>query len=170
VEHATARYAVSDNLRTQPLSWAYETWSRRCFLDLATPADSATPAAPVDRAGGCVSVEDAVHISLPGLLDQVAETSPQAWIGRLQVNAEDLKKETSAFNGRQVTSWIEFRREMTLTLHLNVDSYVPVGFVAETRSYRLTQTVHLYEIVDPESLPYDPFAWPPYPVADMDAE
>lgn len=161
VEQVAARYPLTDAAR--PLSWSYESWPRRCFFDLRdyprvyydTGAD----------AQGCIDGESAVRLTLPDPLVHAAEAGPQGWIGRLRSGTAELTPHRATFDGRRVYGLIEHRDDITLTLYLDRRDYLPVGFVAETPTYRLTQTVRRYEVVAPEALPGAPFAWPPASLA-----
>ncbi len=157
VEQVAARYPLTGTAR--PLSWSYESWPRRCYLDVRD-----YPRVYYDAgadAQGCVAVEDAVHLALPDPLAQAAEAGPHGWIGRLRADTAGLIPHKATFDGRRVYSLVEHRDAITLTLYLDRHDYLPVGFVAETPTYRLTQTVRRYEVVAPEALPGEPFAWPP---------
>ena len=106
-------------------------------------------------------LDQAARIFIPGLGGQYAADSPQAWISRLQTNADALAYHEDQFAGQHVYSLIEQRGDDTLTLYVDRKSYQPVGFVAQTPDYTLTQIVHQYEVINVEDLPFDPFIWPP---------
>lgn len=168
VERITARYAAGDSGQRVPLSWAYETWSQHCFLDL-----SDTPYVyrdPETDAHGCTTMGQIVQLTIPGAVFQAAEAGPQTWAGRLQVNPARIEDHKSTFQGKPVYSLTEQNPNATLTLYVDRKTYLPVGFVAETPEYRLTQIVHTYEIISPDSSAVDPFAWPPAAIADDDIQ
>ncbi len=161
---ATAHYAAGDDALTRPLSWAYETWDKACFLDLQDYPniyrDANTDAA------GCVSVEQTVRLYIPGPIGQPAEASPQAWISRLQASGDPLVYQKDTFNEQLVYRLSEVREDATLTLYVDRESYLPVGFVAQTPNYVLTQSVRIYEVKPQDAFSSDPFAWPPATLAD----
>jgi len=164
-EHTSARYAGDDDDLTLPLSWTYETWSTTCFLDLTdVPTIYRDPGTDEH---GCIMLDQAARIFTPSWAGQIAADNPQAWISRLQTNTDALAYHAkNQFAGRPVYSLVEQRGGNTLTLYIDRETYQPVGFIAQTPDYTLTQIVHQYEILNAEDLAFDPFAWPPTTLAE----
>lgn len=164
VERTTAHYAADDVALTQPVSWAYETWVKTCFLDLRHyPVLYYDAGADTE---GCITAEQAVRFFIPTPVGHYAEASPQTWISRLQSNADALAYHEDQFNNKHVFRLTEQRDAATLTLYIERESYQPVGFVAQTPNYVLTQIVHRYEVVSIDELAFDPFIWPPASLAE----
>jgi hypothetical protein len=168
VERTSARYTVTDTERKHPISWAYETWSKRCFLDLADYPTIYRDAGTDEI--GCLLIEEIVRLSIPGTLDEITEAGPRAWIGRLQVKPETLQYRTTTFEGENVYRVTEAHEGITLTLYLSRRDYLPVAFIAEAQGYRLTQIVEAYEVITREALSTDPFVWPPHTVQTEPAD
>ncbi len=164
VERTTARYAAEDVALAQPVSWSYESWAKSCFLDLQSyPTIYYDPGADPE---GCVNVEQTARLSIPSPVGQPVQASPQTWVSRLQVDMEDLIYQEDHFNHRPVYSLTDVYEDTTLTLYIDRETYRPLGFVAQTPNYVLTQTVLHYTVQSRDALPFDPFTWPPAPFAE----
>lgn len=156
---STIRYAIADVQRQMPVSWAYATVDKTCYL---TRDRYGTVAAPPDAdAMGCLPGDRGARLFIPELASPNIETDLQLWINRLQGEVETLVYEQTTFFGKPAFSFTEKQGAATFTLYVDPNTTYPLGFVARTPAYTLTQIIHIYEIVAAESLTEDPFVWPP---------
>jgi hypothetical protein len=156
---STVRYAIADVQRQMPISWAYTTADKTCYLTRDRYDVIAGP--PDADAVGCLPGAGNARIFIPELATPNIETDLQLWINRLQGEVATLVYEQTTFFGKPAFSFTEKQGTATFTLYLDPETTYPLGFVARTPVYSLTQIVHVYEIVAAESLTVAPFTWPP---------
>jgi len=156
---STIRYAIADVQRQMPVSWGYTAADKTCYL--TRDRFGAIARLPDADAVGCLPGDRDARPFVPELASPNIETDLQLWINRLQGEVAALVYEQTTFFGKPAFSFTERQGTATFTLYIDPETTYPLGFVARTPVYTLTQIVHIYEIVAAESLPEAPFAWPP---------
>lgn len=156
---STVRYAIADVQRQMPVSWAYAAADKTCSLTRDRYGVIAGP--PDADAVGCLPGVSDTRLSIPELAAPNIETDLQLWINRLQGEVATLAYEQTTFFGKPAFSFTEKQGAATFTLYVDPETTYPLGFVARTPVYTLTQIVHVYEIVAAESLTEASFVWPP---------
>lgn len=157
--HSAIRYAIADVQRQMPVSWAYATADKTCYLTRDRYGTIASP--PDSDAAGCLFGTRDARLFIPELASPNIETDLQLWINRLQGEVATLMYEQTTFFGKPAFSLTEKQGTATFTLYVDPETTYPLGFVARTPVYTLTQIVHIYEVVAAESITEAPFVWPP---------
>lgn len=156
---STIHYAIADVQRQMPVSWAYESAARVCYLTRSNyPKITREPGSD---SAGCIATSQSLRPFIPELAAPNIETGLQLWINRLQADIETLVYEQTTFFGKPAFSFSEKSDAGTFTLYIDPETTFPLGFVAHTPTYNLTQIVHIYEIIAADAVAETPFTWPP---------
>ena len=162
VEVAGAMYRADDTDLTRPLIRHYSTLSRLCMRSL----DPSIPPLPDLDDEGCLTF-DAPARNDPGPMAIYAGESFQDWISRMRANVGEIEFHEDRFNDRPVYSLTyceaghQTQSPFTVTLHIDRETYLPVGVISTGPDMVGTQTILKYQILNPKDLDFDPFAWPP---------